>query len=539
MPYTKRLHCHCSCLLLRFVGAFVALFALALHSALVIAQDIEAVERRLGKAVHKGEISLEQASVMLESLKGFVRADSNELLAFKISLARGPELDALLNGVAAASKKALIREIRHLEGRNIDLDQRISILGALCKLEGSAGVDASFFQSLDLEQITSRACTLEPLLRTLGPDEIAKFSRGHNTEQETKWLVLDLLAGNETLANLALRRENDQRHLFLLQSEMANSNLSPGQWLSILDTQNPRLFAWLLISAADSLRSQDSFGDELQSQIGALVEKYPSAFTASAVRFLEKSVGTKITMKSPEFDKVFREIDGIPFVCLPGGASPQEGETGAENLLWVSMLEMPQAWVAKEFSAVAEMQDSVKGIAWVEKEVAAHRLSVSAAMRICNRLSELDGRAPYYLTIDTDAPEQSQRNELSNGFRIPTVSEWQRLASGGTTTDYFHGALLDANPRSSRINFHDYGWFRGESMTESDFRESGLKRPNSWGLFDVYGNVFEIAFNEEFGNFVGCGGASYFDARRCSSRSILPIVVALSAGLRPVAPAAR
>ena len=71
--------------------------------------------------------------------------------------------------------------------------------------------------------------------------------------------------------------------------------------------------------------------------------------------------------------------------------------------------------------------------------------------------------------------------EDTDKYRLPSEAEWEYAARASTTTRYYFG--------DNESYMGDYAWYSGNSGHKT--HPVGQKVPNSWGLYDMHGNVME------------------------------------------------
>jgi formylglycine-generating enzyme required for sulfatase activity len=103
------------------------------------------------------------------------------------------------------------------------------------------------------------------------------------------------------------------------------------------------------------------------------------------------------------------------------------------------------------------------------------QVSWNDAIVFCNKLSDMESLKPCY---ETGGGLRSS----GDGYRLPTEAEWEYACRAGSTTRYSFG------DETARLG--GFAWHHGNSERRTH-PVGQRKRPNAWGLYDMYGNVFE------------------------------------------------
>lgn len=107
----------------------------------------------------------------------------------------------------------------------------------------------------------------------------------------------------------------------------------------------------------------------------------------------------------------------------------------------------------------------------------------------CNGRSEAEGLTPAYKIRGVGASRVVTCDFKANGYRLPTEAEWELAAKAGELFSY-----------SGSDDPDEVGWFRENSSGK--IRITGTKSPNSYGLFDMTGNVAEWCWDWYDANYI-------------------------------------
>ncbi|MGA7497592.1 MAG: formylglycine-generating enzyme family protein, partial [Isosphaeraceae bacterium] len=118
------------------------------------------------------------------------------------------------------------------------------------------------------------------------------------------------------------------------------------------------------------------------------------------------------------------------------------------------------------FASTGQGKDKVAGQSTSQHPV--ENVSWLDAVKFCNKLSEMEGRKPFYEINEGTVRVPDWK---ASGYRLPTEAEWE-YACGGDPAD-----------------LNEHAWFEGNSGSVT--HPVGKKLTNRFGLHDMPGNVWE------------------------------------------------
>ena len=142
----------------------------------------------------------------------------------------------------------------------------------------------------------------------------------------------------------------------------------------------------------------------------------------------------------------------------------------------------------------------------------------------CNKLSMLLGKTPCYKVNGSTNPadwgytphqgtiieSEIEFDTKADGFRIPTMEEWDVAIKGGENYMYSGSDDLDS-----------VAWT--DCNSGGKLHEVAQLKPNAFGIYDMSGNVFEWVWSVRADSSRYVRGGSFFDAaraRKCTNKGL-------------------
>ncbi|HPJ15628.1 MAG TPA: SUMF1/EgtB/PvdO family nonheme iron enzyme [Spirochaetota bacterium] len=190
-----------------------------------------------------------------------------------------------------------------------------------------------------------------------------------------------------------------------------------------------------------------------------------------------------------------KSFNGISFVQI---------KKSDNDLLIISKYEITQ----KEYEAIMKSNPSTFKD---NPDNPVETISENEIIDFCNEMSLACGLKPFYLYSDSTYTYTIDLS--SDGFRIPTVSECAYALRGNSKTTYYWGNDIDDG----------YLWYKNNSGEKT--HPVGGKKPNSFGLYDMCGNTFELCFKIEDGvfNYTIMGGNYLTQVGDCFTHETIDI----------------
>jgi len=138
------------------------------------------------------------------------------------------------------------------------------------------------------------------------------------------------------------------------------------------------------------------------------------------------------------------------------------GVTEVTQAQYEAVMDSNPSW----FASTGQGKDKVAGQSTSQHPV--ENVSWLDAVKFCNKLSEMEGRKPFYEINEGTVRVPDWK---ASGYRLPTEAEWE-YACGGDPAD-----------------LNEHAWFQGNSGSVT--HPVGKKLTNRFGLHDMHGNVWE------------------------------------------------
>jgi sulfatase modifying factor 1 len=170
---------------------------------------------------------------------------------------------------------------------------------------------------------------------------------------------------------------------------------------------------------------------------------------------------------------------GVEMISLPGaefkmGSDKGNPDEAPAHVAKLTAFAIDKFEVTKEMFTKAQLPNPSRWSDNQKKPV--ERVRWRDAKQYCNERSLLEGLKPCYDEKSADW----ECNFDANGYRLPTEAEWEYAARGGVDGPFDFG-------QADKLK--QFAWVADNA--EEKTHVVGQKKPNRFGIHDMYGNVSE------------------------------------------------
>ncbi len=184
------------------------------------------------------------------------------------------------------------------------------------------------------------------------------------------------------------------------------------------------------------------------------------------------------TVQAKQPEKILVNSIGIKFLLIPAGkfmmGSPKEDQNAKPQEVPQHEVTITKSFYLSETEITQSQWDKVMG---------ADSWKKNSSYRDEGPYGEGLDHPVYYISFNDIVKFLKKMKEIepSRNYRLPTEAEWEYAARAGSTSAYYFGD--DASKLDS------YAWFLENANKTTN--PVAQKEPNAWGLYDMYGNVWE------------------------------------------------
>jgi formylglycine-generating enzyme required for sulfatase activity len=115
---------------------------------------------------------------------------------------------------------------------------------------------------------------------------------------------------------------------------------------------------------------------------------------------------------------------------------------------------------------------------------------------------DLDSPAVYLFWDDAQSFVTAVNSYTGKTFRLPSEAQWEYACRGGTTTRFYWGEDADYSLIGNYAWWDMNTYYAGQQYVHV----VGQKLPNTFGLHDMSGNVYEWCEDDWHSNYIGAPG---------------------------------